>query len=98
MDWSYVGWSASWIIGLSLELTVLSIAYYLSGERHQKLGQVIGGRGFQLSLDLGMVFFCLGLAALAGSLWQRIAWSVLCAGFAVNLIYLLLKKRGNEQS
>jgi len=96
IDWPYVGWSALWIFGLSLDLAVLSIAYYQSGENHQKLGKVLGGRGFQLGLDLGMVFFCLGLAALAGILWQRIAWGVLSTGFGVNLAFLLLKKRENE--
>jgi len=93
IDWVYVGWSALWIVGLSLELTVISIAYYHSGENHQKLGQVLGDRGYQLGVDLGMVLFCLGLAALAGVLWQRLAWGVLCAGFAVNLVYFLVKNR-----
>jgi hypothetical protein len=97
IDWPYVAWSALWILGLSLELAVLSIAYYQSRERHQKLGQVLGEWGFQFSLDLGMMLFCMGLAALAGILWQRLVWGVLCAGFGVNLVYLLLKKRKNEQ-
>jgi hypothetical protein len=96
IDWPYVGWSALWILGLSIELAVLSIVYYLSGEHHQNFGQILAGRRYQLTLDLGMVLFCLGLAALAVVAWQRLAWGLLCAGFTVYLFLLLLKKEKNE--
>jgi hypothetical protein len=98
IDWFYVSWNALWILGLSLELAVLSVAYYQSGERRQKLGEALGGRGYQLCLDLGMVLFCLGLGALTKVDWQRLVWGLLCVGFGVNLVIMLLKKQGNERT
>jgi len=53
IDWSYVAWSALWILGLSLELAVLSIAYYQSGLRRQKLGEALGAEGLSSALTWG---------------------------------------------
>ncbi len=96
IDWPYVGWSALWILGLSVELSVISIAYYRSSEQSLKLRQVLGERGFRTSLDLGMVFFCLGLCGLAAAWWQRGLWGLLCAGFIVNLWLDSRKKVGKN--
>jgi hypothetical protein len=85
IDWPYVGWSALWILGLSVELSVISIAVYRSSERNLKLRGVLGERGFRTGLDLGMVLFSLGLFGLAGAWWERVLWGLLCAGFVFNL-------------
>ena len=94
IDWPYVAWNALWIVGLSLVLAVLSITFYRSGIHRQKPGEALGGRGYQICLDLGLILFCLGLAALAGITCQRLAWGLLCLGFGANLVFLLLKKQG----
>jgi hypothetical protein len=94
IDWVYVGWSALWILGLSVELSAISIAVYRSSERKLNLREVLWGKGFRSFLDLGMVFFCLGLFGLAGAWWERGLWGLLCAGFVFNLWHDNRRKTG----
>jgi len=84
IDWPYVGLSALWIAGLSLELASLGIALYLAAEEKLRLGQVLSGRGFRLAVDLGMLLFCAGLAGLASPWWEKLLWGLLGVGFVVS--------------
>ncbi len=97
IDWPYVGWSALWIVGLSLELATLGIAYERSGAQHLRVVQVLEGRGFQASLLAGMVLFSLGLAALSTQTWQRIGWAILCAGFCISLGFVITHKKSCKE-
>jgi hypothetical protein len=81
IDWLYVGLSALWIAGLSLELAALGIALYLASEEKQQLGKVLSRNGFRLALDLGMLLFCAGLAGLAAAWWEKLLWGLLGVGF-----------------
>jgi len=74
IDWAYVAWSALWLLGLSVELSVLGVAYYHSTERGQKLSMVLGGKTYQAFLDLGLVLACIGFCALAPTWWQQALW------------------------
>ena len=77
IDWLYVGLSALWIVGLSLELAALGIALYLASEEKQRLGKVLSRKGSRLALDLGMLLFCAGLAGLAVTGWEKLLWGLL---------------------
>ena len=84
IDWLYVGLSALWIAGLSLELAALGIALYLASEEKQRLSQVLSRSGFRLALDLGLLLFCAGLAALAAVWWEKLLWGLLGVGFVIS--------------
>ena len=81
IDWLYVGLSALWITGLSLELAALGFALYLASEEKQRLGKVLSRSGFRLALDLGMLLFCAGLVGLAAAGWEKLLWGLLGVSF-----------------
>ena len=84
IDWLYVGLSALWIAGLSLELVTLSIALYLASEEKQRLWNLLSTHGFRLALNLGMLLFCAGLVGLAIEWWENLLWGLLGVSFIAN--------------
>lgn len=90
IDWLFVGSSALWIVGLSLALSVLAIAYYHAMEDKLRLGRVLAGFGYRLALDVGMVFICVGMAATSQKWWQIALWLVL---LVLTILQIVLETR-----
>lgn len=84
MDWSTVAFGALWIFAAALALAVFSHALWSSRERRSRLSQVLAGPGYQCTLTLAGVIFCLGRAGLSqGGGWLA-AWLALAALFAAS--------------
>lgn len=81
IDWVSLGFGALWISGLGLVTAALSFAYYLAGQQKQRLRQILKMPACQIMVDLGLVFFCLGLAGGVSEIWERILWVVLALIF-----------------
>ncbi len=81
IDWALAGFSALWIVGLSLGLASLSLANYRASEERRKVGAILGLPGFQAAVDLGMTLFCLGMAGVAPAVWEQFLWGALAVVF-----------------
>ena len=77
IDWRLVGFSALWIVGLSINLAAMGFAYADSAERSAGFRTVLAGPRYQMAWNVGMTLFCLGLLGGAGAWWEYLAWAVL---------------------
>ena len=83
IDWYSVGFSALWILGLGLVVAALSFANYQAGQQKQRFKQARERPASRIMIDLGLVFFCLGLTGSVSSIWERILWAILALVFTV---------------
>jgi hypothetical protein len=86
VDWYLVGFSALWILGLSLMLATLSYADYEAYRRQARTRDVLAEPGYQLALNAGLSLFCLGLLGSARAWWERALWVVLALAFSVQVV------------
>lgn len=82
IDWRLVGFSALWIVGLSIELAALSFADYMAAQQGLRTRTVLGQPGYQAAINGGLVLFCLGLLGSARAWWEQLLWLALAAAFA----------------
>lgn len=85
IDWVSVGFGALWIFGLGLVVAALSFVNYLAEQQTQRFRQALGMPASRIMIDLGLVFFCLGLIGSVSSTWARIVWAVLALMFALQI-------------
>ena len=83
IDWVSVGFSALWILGLGLVTAGLSFASYLASQQKRRFRQALEMPACRIMMDLGLVFFCVGLAGDVSAIWERLLWAVLALIFAV---------------
>jgi hypothetical protein len=81
IDWYFVGFSALWIFGLSLNLAALSIADYERNQQALRFREVWGRRGYQMTSNFGLACFCFGVLGVVKSDWEGLIWGVLGAAF-----------------
>jgi hypothetical protein len=82
IDWRLVGFSALWILGLSVLLATISFADYTANTEGVRLRDALGRRSYQAAIYAGLTLFGFGLAGTAGSWWETAIWIVLGLAFA----------------
>jgi hypothetical protein len=85
IDWSLVGYSALWIVGLGSVTAGLSIANYMRSEMNWRFGRALRIPSCRIMIGLGLVLFCLGLAGGVSTLWEQILWVVLALVFFLQI-------------
>jgi len=85
IDWGLVGYSALWILGLSVILAALSLADYHAAQRSIRFREALKGAGYQFSINAGLWLVCLGWLGSAQSVWERLVWAGLSLAFAYPL-------------
>jgi hypothetical protein len=83
INWISLCFNALWIVGLGLEVSALSFAYFLAGERNTDFRKALDLPACQMVVDIGMVFFCLGIFGSITVIWERIVWAALALIFAI---------------
>ena len=83
IDWYSVGFGALWILGLGLVTAALSFANYLASQQKRRFRQALEMPACRIMIDLGLVFFCVGLAGGVSAVWERLLWAVLALVFAL---------------
>ncbi len=63
-----------WILGLAVLLATWSYATYEAKISDKKVGEKFDELGYALSLDVGLLLFCAGLAATEHRWWARLIW------------------------
>ncbi len=86
IDWAGVARNALWIAGLSLALAAFSYASWQARAQHSSLRKPLGGRAFQAPFNAGLLLFSVALVWGAAAAWERIAWIILAAAFAWQLV------------
>ena len=84
IDWWGVFSNSLWVLGLSVLLAAWSMAYYEAQRFDRKTLQLLGEGGYSWAVTIGLVLFCVGLAATEDRLWARILWGVLGVAFIVD--------------
>ncbi len=83
IDWVGAGFSALWILGLSVNLAALGMADYHRARTGHRLREVWSEPGYQLTHNAGMMLVCFGLIGSARASWEQIIWGALALAFAV---------------
>ena len=83
IDWRLVGFSALWILGLSIVLAAFSFADYRASQAETKTRtlDVLKSSGYRAAINAGLLLFCLGLLGSARAWWEGLLWLGLAAGF-----------------
>lgn len=95
IDWSALAANSLWIVGLALVLAVLSFACFEARIAHTHLGTILKQPRFDITLNLGGILFCSGLAANSNQLFERILWIILAVLFLLSIL-LGFRKRHIE--
>lgn len=82
IDWGMVGAAGLWITGLALLLSALGFADYHARRERVRIRDVIGRRVPQITMNLGLMIFCLGLLASARGRLEALLWGLLASAFA----------------
>ena len=83
IDWWGLVYDSLWIAGLATILAAFSMASYQAHVEEVTLWRKLSEWAFQLTLDIGMVLFCLGLLFSSRSWWEKVIWGVATAWFAL---------------
>lgn len=86
IDWINLGTNALWILGCILILATVSYASWQSALKQEKFLQQLKQPSILFTLNLGGVFFCLGLAATSDTWVRAIVWIFLALAFVVQAI------------
>jgi hypothetical protein len=89
IDWINLGTNALWILGCILILATVSYASWQSAIKKEKFLQLLKQPPILFTLNLGGVFFCLGLAATSDTWVRAIVWIFLALAFTAQGIRLL---------
>ncbi len=77
IDWIGIATNSGWIVGLAIDLAVLSYADWKSHHIGQRLRDALGQAAIRFPLWGGLTLFCLGVALSGGRWWERLLWGVL---------------------
>lgn len=81
IDWRLVGFSALWILGLSIVLAAVSFADYEASRQAQRTRVILREPRYRLAWNGGLALFCLGWLGTASAWWVGTAWLGLAAWF-----------------
>jgi hypothetical protein len=82
------GWgvfsNSLWVLGLSVLLAAWSMSYYEAQRSDKKVLRILSEGGYSWAVTVGLVLFCVGLAATEERLWAQVLWGLLGAAFLVD--------------
>lgn len=93
MLWASIAGNTLWIFGLSLALSVVSIASYQSQRFGKRSDQVLSEPGMKIALNLAALVFCLGLGLLSAPAWGKVLWFILVGLLIYNTAALIAYKK-----
>ncbi len=75
MDWAWAITTLLWVSGLSVVLSVVSVANYRAGLERVRLWQVLGRLNYLLIADIGGALFLIGLWLTGAPVEQKLFWT-----------------------
>ncbi len=95
INWWGLASNSIWIIALALFLAVVSIAYYQSQQRGERIKTLLIKPKYTFPLNVSGLLFCLGMALTADRWWEILLWIVLMGLFSYQ-VWMVNKDRGQE--
>lgn len=86
IDWKLVGFSALWILGLSVLLATFSFADYAAHVQSARLLDVLKRRDYQLGFYAGLALVALGMTGSSRAWWETAIWILLTTAFAYQIL------------
>lgn len=90
--WS-VAANALWVLGAAILLATLSEASMLARQARCAVRQVLETGGYRAATSLGLILFCIGMAATETRTWARWLWILVTTGLLAELVLPALRKR-----
>jgi len=91
IDWFNLVMNSFWILGCSIALATLSYASWEASTMKDKFIIRLKQPGYQISLNIAGLLFCIGLAGTSDVVWQQILWGLLGLGFVFQ-IFMEIKR------
>lgn len=82
IDWQLVGFSALWILGLSVLLATFSYADYMAHTEGARTREMLRRRPYPAAMYAGLTLFGLGLAGATNTWWENALWIIVALAFA----------------
>jgi hypothetical protein len=96
IDWFNLLMNACWIFGCSLALASFSFASWEASQQRKSFKKILIQPNIQIFVNIGGFLFTIGLAGLTEINWQRILWSILAAGFLIQVTIETIAKRNRN--
>jgi hypothetical protein len=93
IDWYNLLMNSCWILGCSLALATLSYASWEASTLKEKFFNRLKLPGYQISLNIAGLLFCIGLAGTSSVVWQQILWGLLGLGFVFQIFMEIKRSR-----
>ena len=77
IDYGKVLSTTIWILGLSVVLATISFARYESVKEKINIKKYINKRNYNVSLVIGFILFCVGIALSDPRWWAKVLWIIL---------------------
>ena len=98
IDWRGVGFATLWIVGLSIELSVLGFVDFHAKEGGERRRDLLRKPVYQLWVNVGLVLFCLGILGSSRTWWESVLWVVLAGAFMFYGFQAYRELRRNRKS
>ena len=95
INWNALFSNFLWVLALGWLLAVVSMARWEAQQNGSKLGKQLDLPKYQLRLNLGGLFFCLGLGLVADKTWEMVLWIILSIVFLIQVIIAVRNKNAN---
>jgi len=86
INWNSLISNSIWIIALAWLLTVVSLSLWSANQKNRTLSKELDQPSRQMQLNLGGMFFCVGLALISDETWQMIILIFLGVMFFLQLV------------
>ncbi len=77
IDWIGVATNSVWVLGLAIDLAVLSYADWKTHLARRRLRDILDQATIRFPLWIGLTLFCLGVTLSGGRWWERLLWGLL---------------------
>ena len=95
IDWKPVGFSALWILGLSLILATFSLAWYAGQEAGVRTRDVLKSYVYSIGFNAGSTLFCLGLLGTVKAWWGMVIWALFALAFSYRSCQAIRARRAS---
>ena len=93
IDWVNLVENTFWILGCALALATFSYASWQAFRNHEKFSYRLGQKNIRIPSNIGLLLFCIGLAATSTRWWEIGLWIILAILFFMQIILVIKHKQ-----
>jgi mannose/fructose/N-acetylgalactosamine-specific phosphotransferase system component IIC len=96
INWFNLLTNTLWIFGCAIVLATISYTSWEASTQKSSFKDLIRQHKIQLTLNVGGIFFSIGLTGTTQIMWQKILWALLSLGFLIQIIIETVNKNKNQ--